>query len=48
MTPDTAAINAKKKKRVSDFYAWLEKANNKFLNDGERMSRAILIIESDC
>jgi hypothetical protein len=48
MTKDKKAINAEKKRRVSNFYAWLEKANNKFLNDVEKMDRAILIIESGC
>jgi len=48
MTKETKAINAEKKRRVANFYAWLERANNKFLNDVERMDRAILIIESKC
>jgi hypothetical protein len=48
MIKNAKATNAEKKKRVSNFYAWLEKANNKFLHDAERMDRAILIIEAGC
>ena len=48
MTKEVKAVNAEKKRQVLKFHAWLVKCGNKYLNDVERMDRAILIVEAAC
>jgi hypothetical protein len=48
MKKETKALSAEKNRRVLNFHSWLVNCGNKYLNDTERMDRAILIVEADC